>query len=604
MNRIALTFAAILVCLCASTHLFAQSNSREQMADTTIKVKNIEFKMVFVKGGDFIQGAGQRVGKVSKNGENPSHKVVLGSYFIGQTEVTQGLWKAVMGEEPTLWGGWEKHGRGDDYPVYHVRWNDVQQFIAKLNELTGLSFRLPTEAEWEFAARGGVARSHARFAGGNALDKVAWNHRNGEGHTHPVAQKMPNALGLYDMSGNVWEWCADWYSNYNVDAQVNPQGPAAGETKVVRGGSWDSAPACCSVFFRDDNVPGQMFDCLGFRLALSAPEEPIGAAEPRKFKELVFRSGQYHVQGMTFDPRSQCLYLSTTTAIVKMTLDGTVLGSVVGFKGHVGQVVMDTVTGKLYASLEALDDELCNGMARYMGYDLFTSKTAALYVVEMDADKITRQNIPEQEIVTKHPITEALADYKAEVTMEGKQYRKRFGCCGIDALAVGPAIGMPSGSERYLYVAYGIALDTLRTDNDYNILLCYRLDDFTQPVHKYFIHTGNTAYGVQDMVWDAFRQRLYLMVYPGKKSSYPNYSQFAIDVTQPSFYAPLQGAPYATEPVEQLKVSSASFFQGGSQGICMYDDSRFLIAYYKKRDNHRYTKIKLFPKRKNVKEPF
>ena len=604
MNRIATSLAVILLCTLSVMRLSAQTNLRTISSDTTIKGDKSECKMVLVKGGEFVQGAKKSVGKVSKNGENPSHKVFLNSYYIGQTEVTQGLWKAVMGSEVTLWGGWGKHGRGDEYPVYHVKWTDVQQFIAKLNALTGLQFRLPTEAEWEFAARSRCEGRYANYAGGRSLDKVAWYQRNGEGKTHPVAQKQPNALGLYDMSGNVWEWCSDWYANYNVEAQVNPQGPAAGKTKVVRGGSYSSAPRYCSVLARDANVPGHMFDCLGFRLALSAPEEPIGAMAPRKFKTLTFRGGQYHVQGMDFDPQSQCLFISTTTAIVKMALDGTVLGSVIGFKGHVGQVVVDTVTRKLYATLEGMDDDLGNGMARYMGYDLFTRETAAMYIVEMDMDKITRQNMSEQEIAKKHLIKEAIADYRAEVTVNGKKYSQRYGCCGIDALAIGPAIGQPSGRERYLYVAYGIALDTTRMDNDYNVILCYPLGDFKQHVHKYFVHTGHTSYGVQDMVWDAFRQRLYLMVYPGQKSSYTNYSQYSIDISQPSFLAPLEGVPYATEPVEQLKVASASFCPVGAQGICMYDESRFLTAAYKKVDNHRYTTIKLFPKRKNVKRPF
>jgi formylglycine-generating enzyme required for sulfatase activity len=600
MNRFAHIFAAILICLGASTHLLAQNNARQLPTDTTIKVKNVAFKMILVQGGDFVQGASSRIGKTTKTGENPAHKVWLDSYRIGQTEVTQALWVAVMGSEPTLWGGWGVHGRGDDYPVYHVKWTDVQTFITRLNALTGLQFRLPTEAEWEFAARGGNAGAHSRFAGGHLLDKVAWNRHNGEGHTHPVAQKTPNALGLYDMSGNVWEWCEDWYANYNVGSQYNPKGPASGVSKVVRGGSWASPSQSCRVSSRDADAPDNMYDCVGFRLALSAPEVPRKDAKPRKFKDFTFRSGQYHIQGFAFDQRSQCLYLSTTTAIVKMALDGTVLGSVVGFKGHVGQVVLDTVTRKVYATLEALDDDLCNGMAAFAGYELFTRATAAVYIVEVDMDKITRLDIPEQEIVVKHGLAAPLADYKAEVTVVGKRYEHRYGVCGIDALAIGPTIGAPSDGGRYLYVSCAITLDTVRTDNDYNILLCYPLGDFRQPAHSYFIHTGNTAYGVQNMVWDAFRQRLHLFVYPGKKSAYPNYNVSSIDVTQPSLYAPLQGVPYATEPMEQLKVVSGSYCTAGAQGICHYDESRFLTAKYQKIDNHRYTTIKLFPKRKNA----
>ena len=604
MKRISFLFTVVLVFLLAEKPLHAQNHAYLQESDTVIKVQNVEFGMVFVRGGEFVQGAAKSVGKVSKTGANPSHKVVVGNYFIGQTEVTQGLWKAVMGEEVTLWGGWRSHGYGDDYPVYHVRWTDVQTFIARLNALTGMQFRLPTEAEWEYAARGGATGGHTRYAGGLRLADWAWYQKNGEGRTHPVAQKRPNALGLYDMSGNVWEWCGDWYANYPVETQVNPQGPASGEEKVVRGGGWGSVARHCSVMHRDANVPSHMFDGLGFRLALSAPQQPLVGVRSPHFKELTFRSGQYHVQGLAFDPRSQCVFLSTTTAIVKMSLDGSVLGSVVGFHGHIGAVTLDTLHRRLYASLEDLDDALCTNMARYANRQPVSREQIVMSIVEVDIDKVNAKNMPFREVAVLHPLHEPLSDYRTEVNMDGKSYEGRFSCKGIDALAIGPAIGNASDEARYLYVACISDNDTLRADSEYNRLLCYRLDDFSHSVHQYFIRTGLTSYGIQNMEWDSFRQCLHLFVYPGQKSSNPNYSQFSIDVTQPSYYAPLQGVSYFTEPVEQLKVASASHFAAGAQGICQFDESRFLTAEYKKIDNHRYTTIKLFPKRKNVKKAF
>ncbi len=176
--------------------------------------------------------------------------------MIGETEVTQGLWKAVMGSNPSYF-------KGDNLPVEDVSWDDCQEFINKLNELTGKTFRLPTEAEWEFAARGGNKSNHTQYAGSSNSGSVAWYGDK----THDVAQKTPNELGLYDMSGNVMEWCQDWYGGYSSSAQTNPQGPSSGSYRVLRGGSWFNIARDCRVSGRYSYYPSDRYSYFGLRLA-------------------------------------------------------------------------------------------------------------------------------------------------------------------------------------------------------------------------------------------------------------------------------------------------------------------------------------------------
>ena len=176
--------------------------------------------------------------------------------------MTQALWKAVMGNNPS----WFK---GDNLPVEKVSWEDCQTFIDKLNGLTGKRFRLPTAAEWEYAARGGKGSNHTQYSGGSMIDDVAWYDGNSGNKTHSVKTKRPNELGLYDMSGNVWEWCQDWYGNYSSNAQTNPTGPDSGSGRVNRGGSWGSLERGCRSSSRNNFSPGYRSYVLVFRLALS-----------------------------------------------------------------------------------------------------------------------------------------------------------------------------------------------------------------------------------------------------------------------------------------------------------------------------------------------
>ena len=226
-----------------------------------ITVNGVTFNMIKVDGGTFTMGATSEQ-KNPDNDEKPTHQVTLSSYYIGETEVTQALWKAVMGNNPS----WSK---GDNLPVGNVSWKDCQTFIGKLNDLTGKRFRLPTEAEWEYAARGGNRSNHTQYSGGSMIDDVAWYGGNSGNKTNSVKTKKPNELGLYDMSGNVWEWCQDWYGNYGSNAQTNPTGPGSGSSRVNRGGCWFNYEGDCRSSDRFSNSPGHRHYSLGFRLALS-----------------------------------------------------------------------------------------------------------------------------------------------------------------------------------------------------------------------------------------------------------------------------------------------------------------------------------------------
>ena len=227
--------------------------------DEIFTVGKATFKMVWVEGGTFTMGCTSEQDGDCDSDEKPAHSVTVSSYYMVETEVTQALWVAVMGNNPSYW-------KGDDLPVEHVSWNDAQEFIEKLNRLTGRTFRLPTEAEWEYAARGGNKSRGYKYSGSNSLDAVAWYDGNSEGMTHPVKGKQANELGLYDMSGNVYEWCSDWYGSYGTSSQRDPDGPGTGSDRVGRGGCWDYGAQCCRVSYRGIITPSGRTNRLGFRL--------------------------------------------------------------------------------------------------------------------------------------------------------------------------------------------------------------------------------------------------------------------------------------------------------------------------------------------------
>ncbi len=229
--------------------------------DKTFTVSGVSFTMKAVEGGTFTMGATSEQGSDAYSDEKPAHRVTLSSFMMGETEVTQALWQAVMGINPSTF-------KGDNLPVEQVSWEDCQEFIRKLNEQTGQHFRLPTEAEWEYAARGGSKSNGYKFSGSNTIGDVAWYDGNSGSKTHPVKQKGVNELGLYDMSGNVWEWCQDWYGSYSSSAQSNPTGASSGFYRVYRGGSWLYDARFCRVSSRFLNTPSNRLSDLGFRLAL------------------------------------------------------------------------------------------------------------------------------------------------------------------------------------------------------------------------------------------------------------------------------------------------------------------------------------------------
>ena len=190
--------------------------------------------------------------------------MILSDYYIGETEVTQELWQAVMGSNPSY------HSGNSQRPVERVSWNDCQEFIKKLNQLTGKNFRLPTEAEWEYAARGGNKSQGYKYSGSNTIGNVAWYTDNSSSQTHDVKTKQANELGIYDMSGNVYEWCQDWYGDYSSSSQTNPTGPSSGSGRVRRGGGWHfSGAGGCRVSDRYCSNPDDGGINLGLRLSLS-----------------------------------------------------------------------------------------------------------------------------------------------------------------------------------------------------------------------------------------------------------------------------------------------------------------------------------------------
>jgi formylglycine-generating enzyme required for sulfatase activity len=218
------------------------------------------FEMVYVKGGTFTMGRSTAQDPDALDREKPTHTVALSDFYIGKYEVTQAQWRAIMGSNPS-------HFTGDNNPVEQVSWEDVQKFIKKLNKKTGKKFRLPTEAEWEYAARGGNKRKNYKYSGSDNIFVVAWYN---VATTHSVGLMRPNDLGIYDMSGNVWEWCQDWYGSYSGSHQENPTGPSNGSSRVLRGGCWSNAAKYCRVTNRGGDNPANRRNFVGFRLACSA----------------------------------------------------------------------------------------------------------------------------------------------------------------------------------------------------------------------------------------------------------------------------------------------------------------------------------------------
>ena len=236
-----------------STH---HSGSTSSTVNLSAELNKLINNMVYVSGGTFIMGGDE------SSDQTPTHSVTLSSYYICKYEVTQALWRAVMGSNPSKF-------KGDNLPVEQVSWNDCQTFINRLNSYTGRNFRLPTEAEWEFAARGGNYSRHYKYSGSNYISDVGWYDDNSGNRSFPVGTKQANELGLFDMSGNVYEWCSDWYGSYSSYSQNDPTGATSGSYRVRRGGGWGNFARGGRLSYRGSCAPDGRSSNLGLRLVLS-----------------------------------------------------------------------------------------------------------------------------------------------------------------------------------------------------------------------------------------------------------------------------------------------------------------------------------------------
>lgn len=281
-----------------------------------------------------------------------------------------------------------------------------------------------------------------------------------------------------------------------------------------------------------------------------------------------------HVQGIAYDKSTGHMYMSFTTNFLVVDKDGNVIASVDRIHGHLGAMTFDPQSRKVYASLECKDDEIGAPISNRLGQAHYTQ--SAFYVAEIDVDAIDGLNVPMDKVMTRHEIVPANDDYNAEVEVDGKVLKHRFGCSGIDGVTVGP--GFASDKDTYLYVAYGIYSDTTRTDNDYQILLQYRLNDFSKPVRQIFVKTGNTSYGVQNLAYDSFSGKMLMAVYRGKKSAYHNYSHFTVDMSRRLKKERLEGVPYVRGKVLTARVCDAWDYKYGSTGLCPLGDGWWYVT--------------------------
>ena len=269
MKNLSTLFMALFIVMTAS----AQNSQRNHEDSFVENALGLNMKMVYIEGGTFTMGATSEQDVSEDSDEKPTHSVTVSSFYMGQTEVTQAQWKAVMGttirqQRDKADPSYSLSGEGDNYPMYYVSHDEAQAFCRELSRLTGKSYRLPTEAEWEYAARGGNKSQGCKYSGSHSIDRVAWYDGNSGNKTHAVATKQANELGLYDMSGNVWEWCSGWYGSYSSSSQTNPKGASSGQYRVSRGGSWSDYARYCRVSNRDHFTPSDRYYDLGFRVVL------------------------------------------------------------------------------------------------------------------------------------------------------------------------------------------------------------------------------------------------------------------------------------------------------------------------------------------------
>ena len=261
-----------------TTTTYSQTGYASQPApaanqDFTETAWDINMKMIWVEGGDFLMGCTSEQGGDCGSNEQNVRRVTVDGFYIGMLEVTQSQWEKVVGT--SIYQQWSKadfsgspsRGVGPDYPMYCISWDEAMEFCRLLSNKTGRTYTLPTEAQWEYAARGGNKNEGAKYAGSNMIDAVAWYTDNSGSSTHIVGSKRANALGIYDMSGNVWEWCKDWYASSYVSYDTNnPTGPSSGSVRVYRGGGWHCSASGCRVLNRNYDSPDIRDYFLGFRV--------------------------------------------------------------------------------------------------------------------------------------------------------------------------------------------------------------------------------------------------------------------------------------------------------------------------------------------------
>ena len=322
--------------------------------------------------------------------------------------------------------------------------------------------------------------------------------------------------------------------------------------------------------------------------------------------------GPFHVQGIAVDLERGYIYFSFTTKLLKMDFEGNLIGSVDGMTGHLGCLTMNPADGRVYGSLEYKDDAIGKGIRRTLDAGQVAPEDekdrTGFYVAIFDVDRITRPDMDAEKdrVMTTVYIKEAVDDYYAKVSNNGQELEHRFGCSGIDGVTFAPAFGQSRDGKKYLYVAYGIYGDTLRTDNDYQVILAYDTRDWKRyeqpltqenlhksgpekPLHKYFLYTGNTSWGIQNLAYDKASGNMHAAVYKGKKSHYPNYSYFVIDGSKAPERKQLQGFDPAVE-AEVLSLLPEGLhdaqsdtwgwnFKWGTTGLCPIGDGYFYISH-------------------------
>ena len=253
----------------SNTSSYSHTSSGGDYVETAL---GLNMRMVYVEGGTFSMGATSEQSGEGDSDESPVHSVTLDNFYIGACEVTQSQWQAVMGtsiqQQAGKAGASSFRGIGGDYPIYYVSWEEAQAFCRELSAVTGRTYLLPTEAQWEYAARGGKQSRSYKYSGSYSIDAVGWYESNSGSSTHPVGRMRANELGIHDMSGNVWEWCSDWYSSsyYSSSASFNPAGPGGGQYRVLRGGSWGHSASYCRVSNREGSTPSGRYYYYGFRV--------------------------------------------------------------------------------------------------------------------------------------------------------------------------------------------------------------------------------------------------------------------------------------------------------------------------------------------------